>query len=655
MVRHVVVRWVFLALAVAYLGLLAACGGSSSSAPAPVSVSISPAAESVVTGGQQQFLASVAGGNGNTAVTWAVDGTTGGSAAVGVISSSGLYAAPAAAGTHSVTVTSVQDPSKSASSTLAVTDLAGVTTYHYDAARDGVNAHEYLLNPANVRTSLFGKVFACPVDGAIYTEPLWMPALTVNGSVHNVVFVATQHNSLYAFDADASPCLTLWHVTLIDGAHGGTSGETPVCWDDVGYGYGNIQPEIGVTGTPVIDPATNTLYVVSKSETGGCGGATGPAFFQRLHAIDIGTGNEVTNSPVTIVASVPGTGDGSSGGMLSFNPQMHGQRPGLALLTNVPIGGSVYTMVVISWASHEDASPYHGWMIGYNGVNVHQQLEVFNATPNGGLGGIWMSGGAPAIDASNNLFLATGNGTFDANMGGNDYGDSVLKIGSNGAFTISDFFTPTDQAALALNDTDQGSGGLVLLPDQTSGPRHLLVQGGKDGLIYLIDRDNMGSFLPATNNVVQEFQADNGSWTTPAFWQNTLYIAGSGDQPSCDALKAYSFTAGSGFNPTPTSNSTHCFPFPGATPVVSSAGTSNGLVWVADVSCYVTRNSTCASPALLYAFDATNLNSMLWNSSQAANMRDQAGLAVKFTTPTVANGKVYIGTRTELDVYGMLP
>jgi len=371
---------------------------------------------------------------------------------------SGLYTSPPTAGVHTVTATSVADASKNASATLGVADLAGISTYHYDLARDGVSSQEYALTPASVNKRNFGKLFSCAVDSAVYTEPLWVPALNVNGSVHNVIFVATQHDSLYAFDADASPCQQLWQVSLIDAPHGGTAGETSIFWSDVGSGFKDIYPEIGVTGTPVIDSATGTLYVVSKSES------SGPVFYQRLHAIDLATGSEKFNAPVNISATVPGTGDGSSGGVVSFNTQSENVRSGLALVNGV---------VYICWVSHEDTYPYHGWILGYNAANVQQQAGIFNTTPNGGLGGIWMAGGAPAADASGNLYVSTGNGTFDANMGtspNNDFGDSLLKIGAAGALNMLDYFTPDDQATLTRYDIDLGSGGVLLLPDQTTGP-----------------------------------------------------------------------------------------------------------------------------------------------------------------------------------------
>jgi len=634
-------------LGLSAVALLLACGGSSSNSPPPsVKVIVHPLGTSVVAGSQtQQFTATVNGDPKNLGVTWAVDGIAGGNSSSGGISAAGLYSAPASAGTHTVTATSVADTSKSASATIGVSDLGGITTYHYDLARDGVNAHEFALSTANVRATNFGKLFSCAVDGAVYAEPLWLPALNINGAVHNVIFVATQHDSLYAFDADASPCQQLWHASLLDALHGGVAVETPVYWADVGSGYQDIIPEIGVTGTPVIDSASGTLYVISKSET------SGPVFYQRLHAIDVTTGNEKFNAPKNISASVPGTGDGSSGGVLAFNLQSEGQRAGLALVNGV---------VYVCWASHEDTYPYHGWILGYNAANVQQTVGIFNTTSNGGLGGIWMGGGAAAADSNGNLFVSTGNGVFDANMGSvpnNDYGDSLLKIGTSGGLTLLDYFTPDDQATLALYDTDLGSGGVVLLPDQTVGPvAHLLISGGKEGILYLVDRDNMGHFQAVSNSqIVQSFFADQGSFTTPVFWQNNLYVAGA-VQGTGDNLRMYNFTSASGqFNTTTASLSSHSFFFPGATPVVSASGTTNGIAWAVDTSGYGVPSPKGTSPAVLYAFDASNVGTELWDSSQALNQRDQAGNAVKFTVPTVANGKVYIGTRTEVDVYGLLP
>jgi hypothetical protein len=652
-----------------------------------VTVTVSPLLAAVAAASQtQQFTPTVIGNMGNTSVTWNVDGTPGGSTTVGTISASGLYTPPATGGTHTVTATSVALPTSSASASIAVTDLAGVFTHHNDLSRDGANTQEYALTSSTVKTTTFGKLFSCPVDGAVYTQPLWVPGLSVNGAKHNVVFVATQHDSLFAFDADASPCVTYWQANLLDPVlHGGTNGETPITWNDVGNCYGDIYPEVGVTGTPVIDPTTNTIYVVSASmiSTGGSGNCSGSqgTFYQRLHALDLQTGNEQPqlNSPVTIAASVPGIGDG--GTVVNFNAQMENQRLGLALA-----GGTVY----VGWSAHEDASPWHGWLIGYSTANL-QRVSVFNTSPNGGAGGIWAGGGAPAVDSEGNLYVATGNGVFDANttvMADNDYGDSILKLvqlsgntnTANGVnLNLVDYFTPDNQSCLSNSDTDLGAGDPVVLPDQTSGPvLHLLVQIGKEGVVYVVNRDNMGQLQ--TNNcagsntqIVQTFVGSpSGFYGTPAFWQNGLYFAGSLDNTgSGDYLKLFALDSTTGqFNMnTPPSQSEHYYNFPGASPSVSSQGVTNGIVWAIDASAYGYANpnagsancfqvpvpAPCSGPAVLHAYDAADLTTEYWNSTLAANNRDQAGNAVKFAPPTVANGKVYVSTRTEIDVYGLLP
>jgi hypothetical protein len=362
---------------------------------------------------------------------------------------------------------------------------------------------------------------------------------------------------------------------------------------------------------------------------------------------------------VKIAATVPGIGDGSSAGVLAFDAGNEHQRSGLGLS-----GGFVY----IVWASHEDHSPYHGWVIAYK-ADLSQQAGVFNTTPNGGLGGIWMSGAAPAFDAGGNIYFATGNGSFDQASG---FGDSVLSLGLPGAgsFPFLDFFTPSDQATLNAGDIDVAAGGVVVLPDLTSGlHKQLLVQVGKDGSIHLLDRNNLGQFCngcPTDTQIVQEIRGQiNGMWGTPAYCNGNLYIGGAQDGgTSGDNLKAFSFNAGNSgiFSVTPTSVSSHVYNFSGPTPSVSSNGTTNGIVWAIDNSQYGPPTPNGSGPAVLHAYDATNLGSELWNSSQGAG--NTAGNAVKFTVPTVANGKVYIGTRGssttnggvgELDVYGLLP
>jgi len=560
----------------------------------------------------------------------------------------------------------------SGTATVAVTDLAGVFTYHNDKARTGANSREFALMAATVTTATFGKLFSCAVDGAVYAQPLWVRGLSIAGRIHNVIFVATQHDSVYAFDADASPCITYWHAHLLDALHGGTGGEKPVIWNDVGNVgfrcFGDIYPEVGVTGTPVIDPATNTIYVVSASEipgpdSGNCAFPPYP-FFHRLHALDLVTGNERPNAPVTIAASSPGVG-----GTVTFTSQYHHNRSGLALANNT---------VYVAFAAHEDQGPYHGWLIAYNAADLTQPPSIFNTTPNGGSGGIWASGGAPAIDNAGDVYVTTGNGLFDALPlpSSYDYGDSILRvhpflgITPNGVnLGVAGYFTPDDQAFLEKVDGDLGSGSAVLLPDQTSGagPKHLLAQTGKEGLVYLVDRDNMGQFNASNNDqIVQSFIGPpNGLWGAPAWWQNNVYFGG-----QYDSIRQFAFEpAAELFNPTVISQSSEFFAFPGTTPSVSSRGASQGLLWAIDESLYgyaspnapnvfcaaVPVPPACTGPAILHAYDATNLALEYWNSSMAPNNRDRAGNAVKFVPPTVANGRVYVGTRSRVDVYGLLP
>lgn len=632
----------------------------STPAPGPVAVSVSPKRAAVTTAQTQIFSATVTG-SANTSVTWAVDTIPSGNATVGTIDANGKYTPPSIAGTHSVAATSVADVTKSASAPIAVTDLAGVFTYHNNLSRDGANIHEFALTTSSVKTATFGKLFSCSVDGAIYAQPLWIPNLTVNSGKHNVIIVATQHNSVYAFDADAnaSPCVPLWHANLTDAAHGGTANEASVPSGPpnnlVGAGFGDITPEVGVTGTPVIDPSTNILYVVSKSVV-----ASGPTFFQRLHALDLTTGLEKLNGnkPVAISATFPGNFDG--GTTVAFDPRNESQRPGLALVNGV---------VYITWAAHEDQDQYHGWVIGYNATTLAQVPNaVFNTTPNSvnaagyARGGIWMGGGAPAADSNFNLYFLTGNGTFDADSGGSNYGDSTMKLSTTAGLTVADWFTPADQSSLDGGDTDHGSGGAAILLSVASG--NYVVGGGKEGNLFLLNRNSMGHYganvNPVNSNAVQIFNVGNGIFATSAFWNNSLYIA-----PAGGTLQAYPFVSGM-FNTGAATATGAVFNFPGATPSISaSSASANGLVWAIDASQYCTPQSPGCNPAVLHAFDANNLNSELWNSTQAA--ADQAGLAVKFAVPTIANGRVYIGTRGndsgagtssvrgELDVYGLKP
>jgi len=611
-----------------------------------LAVLLSPKRGGATVGQQLPFTATVTNDIESAGVSWTVT-------AAGAFNSQTPTTASFSsrlAGVYTITATSIVDHTKSASATVGVTDLAGVFTYHNDLPRDGSNTSEYALTASNITVATFAKLFSCTVDGAIYTQPLWVANLTINGAKHNVVFVATQHEGLYAFDADASPCMTLWHVSLIDTTHGGTAGETSVpsgpTGNLVGSGTGDITPEVGVTGTPVIDPVTNTLYLVSKSVI-----PAGPTFFQRLHAINALTGSDKTGSPVTIAGTYPGTGDG--GLTTTFNSQQQNQRPALAL-----VNGLVY----IAWASHEDHVPYYGWVMAYNAASL-AQTAVINVTPNVGYGGIWMGGSAPAADTSNNLYLITGNATFDANSSTapkNDYGDSFLKITSG--LLISQYFTPTDEMNDNSADQDYGAGGAAILVDQLSSPvPHLVIGGGKDGYLYLLNRDAMGGL--GDSSAWQRFYLGDPIFATGAFWNGRYYLAGVGGP-----LQSYTFNTVTGmFDLSSVPRSPGNFGFPGSSPSVSSSGTSNGIVWALDNGSYCTPQSSGCGPTVLHAYDATNIATELWNSTQGTG--NAAGNAVKFTVPTVANGKVYVGTRGnniggntssttipgELDVYGLLP
>jgi hypothetical protein len=614
--------------------------------PAVITVAVSPGRAGLTV---TQALSVSATTNDNAGVTWSVSPAGGAfNPGASLNGTPVAFTAASAAGLYTLTATSVTDATRSASATVGVTDLPGVYTYHNDLERDGANTREYALTPANVNTGSFGKLFSCAVDGAVYAQPLWVANLSVGGAVHNVVFVATQHDSLYAFDADASPCTQLWKVSLIDTGHGATAGETTVRSGNadflVGFGPGgDIAPEVGVTGTPVIDPAGAILYVVSKSMDSG-----GTTFYQRLHAIDLATGNEKSGSPAAIAASYPGTGDG--GTRVGFSARQENQRPGLAL-----VNGTVY----VAWGSHDDAPPWYGWIAGYtyNGAALTQS-SALSVTPNATEGGIWMSGGAPSADANGHLYVITGNGAFDVTN--KDYGDCFLQLSS--ALAVSSWFSPSDQLNDNINDLDFGAGGSALVLNLSTGPQHLVIGGGKDGELYLLNGDSMGG--SGDTNAYQHFPVGNAIFETAAFWNNTLYIA-----PVGASMLAYAFDTGTNtFNTTQTSQSAATFGFPGSTPSVSALGAgSNGILWGIDSSNYCTGGSPACAPAVLHAYSATDLAAELWNSSMVR--ADAAGNAVKFTVPTVANGKVYVGTRGnntggafgsttipgELDVYGLKP
>ncbi len=611
---------------------------SGSTLPSQITVAVSPKRAAVTTGQTQTFVASVTGSS-NTSVMWEVDGTAAGSASVGTISAGGVYTPPTAGGTHTVLARSAADSTITASASIAVTDLGGVFTYHNDISRTGANTQEFALNTTTVTTATFGKLYSCNVDAAVYAQPLWVANLTVNGTKHNVVYVATEHDSVYAFDADNPACTNVWGSakSLV------ASGEAWVnSLNDTGCG--DLAPDIGITGTPVIDPATNTLYVVTKSKDPSTAPAT---YHHRLHALDLATGAEKLGSPVEVSAQATGTGGGGSSMTINFDGLLNAQRPAL-LLT----GGHV----IIAWGSHCDFGQYHGWVMSYSASSLAQEA-VWNSSPNGVLDGIWMSGNGPAADANGNIYVVTGNGTFDAING--NFGDAIVKLAppSGGTFAVSSYFSPVDQTNLEQFDVDLGSGGLVLLPDLPGGA-HLLAQAGKDGRIWIADREGLGGFSTTSNSVVQELDnaVPGGMGGSPAYWNGNLYFGAAQDgNPNGDPMRAFSFNTTTGVVAFAT-QSAKIFAFTGPTPSVSSNGTTagTGIVWALDNQAWA---QSCPSGGcqVVYAYDATNLANKLWDSTLAANSRDRSGGAVKFTVPTVANGKVYVAGQNSVTVYGLLP
>ncbi len=607
---------------------------TSTLAPSGVSVTISPKRGGITTSQTMPFTATVTNDVGGAGVTWSTTGgTLSGQTATGATFSS------TSAGSFTVKATSNADNTKSASATIGVTDLTGVTTYHDNLARDGTNTREFALTPSNVNAGSFGKLFSCAVDGEVYAQPLWVPNLTIGGTSHNVIFVATENDSVYAFDADAKPCVTYWHKNFL------SAGVTPVPPDDTGAGF-DIQTRIGITGTPVIDLTSNTLYVVAKTKEGAIN------YHQRLHALGLVDGGEKFGGPVDLTAAitVPGTGDTgdtsvgctSTPGNVPFCPLREGQRAGLALS-----GGNVD----VAWASHGDQQPYHGWIIAFNATTLARTF-TFNDSPNGRESGIWMSGGAPAFDSLNNMYVITGNGDYD---GVNDFGDSILRL--NSSLVLQDWFTPNVQGSLDAADLDLGSGGAVVLVDlPTSTVPHILIGGGKgintDGQMYVINRDpGMMGQNATPDKSVQQFNLNGMIYSTAAFWQSTMYIAAVGQPLSAYVLDSSNST----FTTTPAWQSAHSFQFPGATPSISSQNNAQGIVWALDTNSTTAANASGTNgPAVLFAYDPQSSGALLFRSD-SNGATNAAANAVKFAVPLVANGKVYVGTQTEITVFGLLP
>jgi hypothetical protein len=521
-----------------------------------------------------------------------------------------------------------------------------VLTYHYDNSRQGQNINETWLTPANVNTNTFGKLFSYTVDGYVYAEPLIMTNVTIPGQgIHNVVFVATEHDSIYALDADGNLGTNngvLWKNNVGLSANSATA---PFGYRYSGGGYTDIVPEVGITGTPVIDPKTGTLYVDAFTRDI-VGNTTN--FNHRIHALDVTTGAERPYSPVVVAGSVHGTGVGSTNGVQTFSAIQHGARPALCLANGI---------MVVTYASYADTDPYHGWVFAYSATNLALK-GIFNTTPNASTaafganaaeGGIWQGGGGICVDTNNNLYFETGNGSFSANTNGGDYADTILKLSTTNTATtnnllVADYFTPNDQATLAANDTDLGSCGPLLLPDSVGSAAHphLIVGVGKSGKIYLVDRDNMGHWQSGSDSqILEAFQGINGSWSPPAYWNKLLYF-----QASSAAMAEFS-VSNAAINQSAVATAPVSFGSLNGSPVISANGANNGIAWVLN-----NNSGNSGSPGALYAYNALNISQELWNSTLMGT-RDSAGPGVKMTTPTVAGGKVYVGGQYTVSVFGL--
>ncbi len=506
---------------------------------------------------------------------------------------------------------------------LAVCGVAQVLTSQYGNSRTGAILTETTLTPANVNAARFGKASSFKVDGDLYAQPLYVPAVPIPGKgTHDVIFVATEHNSVYAFDAEGNPAEPLWHVSFLN------AGATAVPSRDVACGF--IRPEIGITPTPAIDLPSGTLYVLARTKE------KGGRYVQRLHALAITTGAEKFGGPVEIQASVKGSGAGAKQGEVAFDPLRELPRAGLLVA-----GGQVY----LTWGSSCDVGPYHGWVMAYDARTL-SQTAVFNSSPDAEESGIWQSDNGAAADAEGNVFVATGNGRFDAASGGRDYGDSLLKLGLTGrGLVLRDYFTPYNEKALNSEDADLGSGGPVLLPDQPGSHPRLALVGGKDGKLYVLDRDRLGKFNPAGNTgAVQVFSMLGGVYAAPAYWNGHVYVLATNDY-----LKDFALVRGQ-LSEAPVAIGTRRFGNPGATPAISANGSRDGIVWLIETKAW----NGADRPAVLHAFDAADVSHEIYNSEQNS-ARDRAGLTLRFTIPTVVRGRVYVDAKGELDVYGLLP
>ncbi len=500
---------------------------------------------------------------------------------------------------------------------------ADVVTYHYNQSRQGANLLETTLTTSNVNSTSFGKVNFFSVDGKVDAQPLYVYKLPGTTRVQNTLFVVTEHGSIYNFDADAGT--QTWKVSAIP------AGETT----SDPHGCSQISPEIGITDTPVIDRQRGqfgAIYFVAMSKD------SSGHYHQRLHALDLKTGAELFGGPKEITGTYPGMGDGSQGGQVIFAPGQYAERAGL-----LELGGTIY----IAFTSHCDERPYTGWVMAYNSQTL-AQTSVLDVTPNGNEGAIWMAGAGLAGD-NQALYFLDGNGTFDTTLTSQgfpingDYGNAFMKVTVSGQLAVGDYFTMHNTVQESDRDEDLGSGGAMVLPDlMDSGGQvhHLAVGAGKDSNIYVVNRDNMGKFNPNDDSAIyQEIDGvlPGGVWAMPAYFNNTVYYGSVGSP-----LKAFSIVNAK-LSTSPTAQTATSFTFPGTTPSVSSNGTSNGIVWAVENT----------SPAVLHAYDATNLSHELYNSNQAGS-RDQFGAGNKFITPMIVNGKVFVGTQNGVAEFGLL-
>jgi hypothetical protein len=587
-----------------------------------LSVSVSPKRSAVTLSQAQQLVATVVNDPQNAGVTWSVDGNNGGNTITGTISSTGLFTPGSQPGQHTIVATSVSDATVTTSVSTFVTDLAGLFTHHNDTSRTGQNLQEYALSPSTVSPATFGRLFSCNVDGFVYAQPLYVANLNVAGTIRNVVFIATEHDSVYAFDADSSSCTQLWKTSFL------ASGITTVPFADIG-GTDDLIPEIGITSTPVIDVNAARLYVESKTkETVGSGCSSGsPCYVHRLHSLDLATGSE----KLTAVVTAP-----------NFVPLRHLQRPAL-LLSN----GTIY----LAFGSHGDIANYQGWLFAYDAATLAQKFAFSTTDPTSSsfAGAVWQGGAGPAVDAGGNIYFETGNGIFDADTGGRNYSDSVVKLSPSG--TVMDYFTPFNESTLSASDVDLGSAGVIILPDSVGSATHphLAIATGKVGVLYLLDQANLGRFHSGSNLDVQEVPVilnttnlDGGIFGDPAYYNGSIYVV-----EVSDALRQFPIANGH-ISSTASSKSNNTFPLRGATPTVSANGIAGGLVWVMDLTGWQTNQ-----PGILDVYDATDLTKLLFSSPSSGS--GASGAAVKFTVPTVANGKVYVGCQGAFTVFGLLP